>query len=206
MVGLESRCHARADLPRQLLVVADAVNFPGADRPAPDVQLILRHAAEVDPRIGVRHRVGQVLAIRTLHGAAVGEDIRYVVEARRLLDAPVETELEVAVFLLGPEILVTRGFRLGIVVDHALEHFPMSVVALRNDPPAEVLSVEKGLEALRRRVRGRERQAGKGGEQEEDWAKAGGHVKMYQDPSIRSESFPRRRRRDRAMEVGVRMR
>ena len=112
--------------------------------------------AQVDARIGVGHGQADLLAVGVLLVDAVRQDDRHVrVHVRRRLDAPIDPEDEVAELLLGPERLVAGGFALGVVVDDAVDDFPVAVVAGGDLPAREVLAVEERREAVLRRRRPR---------------------------------------------------
>ena len=55
-----------------LLIVAITVDLAGTDRPAPDVELGLGGAANVDAGVGIFDRVGDFFAVLVEHVAAVG--------------------------------------------------------------------------------------------------------------------------------------
>ena len=80
---------------------------------------------------------------------AVGQDVRNVlVDERRFLEPPVDLEDEVAILDVAPERLVALGLALGVVVDHAVNDFPVPAVALWYFPAGQVLAVEERDKAL----------------------------------------------------------
>src|SRR5262249_6810236 len=118
-------------LGRRFGVGADAVHLAGANRPAPDVYLVAAGAAHVDAGVGVGQGQAQFLALDIACVRAVGQDVGDVrVEERGLLDAPVHLQDEVAELGLRPQTLVALGRALGVVVDDAVDDFPVSAVAL----------------------------------------------------------------------------
>ena len=69
------------------------------------------------------------------------------------LEPPVESEDEVAVGLVAPQVLVPLGLAPGVVVDDAaLDDLPVAVVPLGHLPAGEVLAVEERREPLGRVV------------------------------------------------------
>jgi len=76
------------------------------------------------------------------------EDVHHVgIHEGRCLDAPVNLEHEIAQLAIAPKGLVTLGFARGVVVNDAVHHFPVAVVAIRHLPAGEVLAVKQGGEA-----------------------------------------------------------
>src|SRR5262249_3757702 len=63
---------------------------------------------------------------------------------------PIDLQDEILVFLFGPEVLVLLilGFAERVVIDHAVQDFPVAVVAFRNGPAGEILAVEERDEAV----------------------------------------------------------
>jgi len=80
----------------------------------------------------------------------------------------IDPQLEVAVLLHRPEVLVALGLGLGIVVDDAVEDLPVTVVSLGNGPVAEVLAVEERLIPLGHRIRRGRCGEGEGEDSEEE--------------------------------------
>ena len=181
-IGADFRGDAGADGGRHFGVHAVAVHFAGADGPAPDVELGLAGAAQVNAGVGVGRGRDEVFAVGAFFVGAVGEDGGDGVEARGLFDAPVEAEGEVAVGFFGPEIFVAGSFGAGVVVDDAVEDFPVAVVADGRFPPGEVAAVEERDPARGKCGRGRGGRAGerregeRGGEQGEETGEFHGDV------------------------------
>ena len=97
LVGLHAGRDGGASSGGRPGIRADAVHLARADRPAPDVDLILAAAAEVDAGIGVGQREPQLLAVDVPGVGAVGQDVGDVsVDVGRLLDPPVDVQDEVA--------------------------------------------------------------------------------------------------------------
>src|SRR5437867_3360626 len=53
---------------------------------------------------------------------------------------------------IAPKTLIGFRFALGVVVDHAVEHFPMSIIALGHLPAEKVAAIEQGDKTGRRLV------------------------------------------------------
>ena len=67
------------------------------------------------------------------------------------LSPPVQLQDEVAVFAVAPERLVPGGLAAGIVIDDAIDDFPVAVIAVGHFPAGQVLAVEKRHKPVGRR-------------------------------------------------------
>ena len=162
-VGVALGGHAGADRRRHLVVGAIAVHFAGSDRPAPDVDLRLARPAKVDAGVRVRHVEADLLAVGVLLVETARQDDRHVrVDVRRGLDSPLDFQHEVAELALRVQRLVTGRFAFGVVVDHAVDDLPVTVVTGRDLPAREVLAVEEGHEPILRNGRAAARTAATG--------------------------------------------
>src|SRR5262249_1435764 len=124
------------------LVGAVAVHLPRADWPAPDVNLALTAAAQVDPTVArVQHFHLLHLPI-LVHGVvAIGQDDRPLHLRRLGAPAPVADQLEVAVLLLTPQVGA-----LAVVVEDPVARLPVALVRGLGLPVAEVQPGVKTLE------------------------------------------------------------
>ena len=75
---------------------------------------------------------------------AIRQDVGNIfVEEGRFLKPPIHLQDEIAILAVAPERLVTQSLALGIVVDDAIDDLPVSVIASRHFPPAQVLTIEE---------------------------------------------------------------
>src|SRR5207302_7323561 len=120
---------AGADLGRLGFVGAIAVDFARSDGPAPDVDLALVVAAQIDAAVaGVVHFHFFLLAGVVGRILAAGHDDRPLHLLRLARQPPIGQQREVAEFLLGPQILVL-GFALAVVFQQPVGALPVPLVA-----------------------------------------------------------------------------
>ena len=139
-VGLGARGDGGTDIGRCLGIHPDAVHLARPDRPAPDIHLKKAVAAKEDTGISVGKGERSSLPWMSLACVPSGKIYGNVlVDERCFLEPPVELQDEVAIFAVAPERFVALGLAAGVVIDDAIDDFPVAVVALGHFPAGQIL-------------------------------------------------------------------
>ena len=67
-----------------------------------------------------------------------------------LLDSPIQLQHEVAIFAVAPERFVTLRLAAGVVIDDAIDDFPVAVVTFGHLPAGEVVAAKERYKPLGR--------------------------------------------------------
>src|SRR5262249_7973166 len=137
LVGRYFRRDTGADFLRHLRIGSIAPDLAGPDRPTPDVDLALAAAAQVDAAVA-RVQDFHLVPLAVLHGLlAARQDHRPQPLGRLGGPAPVADQLEVAILLLGPQVLVLR-VAFAVVVQPPILRLPVPLVPVFVLPAGQI--------------------------------------------------------------------
>src|SRR5206468_1027863 len=108
-----------------------------------------RSATQQNARVGIGKLHDDGFARLVQFFGAVGQDNASPILERRRLEPPVNEQREITVLFIRPQVLFALRFAHRVIIDDAIDDFPMPIVPFRDFPTGQIATVEQGYKPRR---------------------------------------------------------